>query len=138
MLKIDEVSSGIVLNYYVNMYQIPKGHKKNRTESELICAIREFEEETGLTPDKYKVHSNFSFTYDLHVNRTIYRMKYYLATLKADVTNIYVPKSREIEEVREYNINDVRMLCKTNKIDNEILMVPAYKAFDMLKYFKKS
>ena len=65
----------------------PKG-KRNNNETNLECAKREFEEETGLTSDKYEILDRL---YPLIENITgsndiNYKHIYYIAILKPDIT----------------------------------------------------
>ena len=61
MSKIDIVKM-IELNpskYDYTAYEFPKGRKKNATEDETVCAIREFKEETGYIGDIILDLNNF-------------------------------------------------------------------------------
>lgn len=82
-----------------SMWEIPKGKKENGQESELSCAIREFEEETGIPAENFHILNNLdpiSFTKNSH--KFCYINKYYLAIEK-------IPYDKKLKLTRTYPLN---------------------------------
>ena len=71
------------------LWEIPKG-RSNKKETPLTSAVREFEEETGLTKDAYKIlfdEGTIEYTFiDCGIK---YKYIYYLAILKSNTTPTY-------------------------------------------------
>ena len=80
-----------LLMKHKDRWDLPKGHM-DPGESEMQCALRELQEETGIDADDIDVHSEFRFTTnylvrkkrfgDSPVNKTVV---IYLATLRHEV-----------------------------------------------------
>jgi 8-oxo-dGTP pyrophosphatase MutT (NUDIX family) len=76
---------------FKNLYEtpewgFPKG-RKDKNEKNIDCAIREFEEETGISPDKYIIFNRLSTVEEIVIcnqNKT-YKLVYYLAIIKQDI-----------------------------------------------------
>ncbi len=65
-------------NSISTIWEIPKG-RKDANESELCCAIREFEEETGISSEAYKIISFRPITINHVSDGVCYVYKYYVA-----------------------------------------------------------
>ena len=116
----------------------PKG-RRNLHEKDLDCAIREFEEETGITSEYYKIldinriNETFKGT-----NSISYRHTYYLAELidpeaeldisvkkeninqYSEISNIkWFSYSDAINIIRPYNIEKKNILKKANELLNK-------------------
>jgi 8-oxo-dGTP pyrophosphatase MutT (NUDIX family) len=111
----------------VTPWEIPKGGK-NETETDMDCAKREFEEETGLTADKYTILWNIPPIISSHKdNDTIYRIVYYIASYNKDVQ--WHPKVKfdtsqqisELEQVQWVSQNELTFLNLNEKSKNKLL-----------------
>jgi 8-oxo-dGTP pyrophosphatase MutT (NUDIX family) len=103
----------------------PKG-KRNYNESDLDCAVREFEEETGLHMNKKNIVANIAPYEEKFCgsNYKTYKNKYLLASLEYSDNKVIVPdaESNEISAIewktfkeciaciRPYNLEKKRML----------------------------
>lgn len=89
---------GSVYNY--PEWEFPKG-RKNVNETNYDCAIREFEEETGIKKDDYNIFYNLDSIHDnfIGTNGLKYKHIFYLASLKKEGSDIIKSKN-EIEEIR--------------------------------------
>ena len=92
------------LMYKYAEWGFPKGRKTNSNENDVVCALREFTEETGITSDKI----NIIFTkplveYLIGTNGKKYKHIYYVAKLKYELEFDIIHRS--------FNINN-------NEIDN--------------------
>lgn len=70
------------LNYNENEWEIPKG-RRNTGEENKDCAIREFMEETNISPDKYKLINNIVPLTEEYkgMNNVNYKHVYYVAKI---------------------------------------------------------
>ncbi len=66
------------------LWEIPKGHKDFSRETDVMCAVREMEEETGFSPDTYKIIPSFIHEVKYDHRKTRYILRYYVAVLHED------------------------------------------------------
>jgi 8-oxo-dGTP pyrophosphatase MutT (NUDIX family) len=64
-----------------SLWEIPKGRKCNPQEKELNCAIREFEEETNIRRDEYRILDEDPITTIVTSMNVKYISEYYIALL---------------------------------------------------------
>jgi 8-oxo-dGTP pyrophosphatase MutT (NUDIX family) len=101
------------------IWEIPKGRKLNRTESDIHCAIREFEEETCINKDSYRLLDNtMSYTYiDDNVK---YINVYHLAIATSNIVPTIDFKSQsqvdEISEIKWMDINQIKFVDKSIRL----------------------
>jgi 8-oxo-dGTP pyrophosphatase MutT (NUDIX family) len=89
------------------IWEIPKGRKINRSESDIHCAIREFEEETCINKQSYKLlDSDMSYTYiDDNVK---YVNIYQLAIATEDIIpTINFESQTQVDEISEIRWMDI-------------------------------
>ena len=102
--------------YNQTEWEFPKG-RRNLNEHNIKCAIREFEEESGLDKNKIKLISNKSYEeIYIAVNKTRYRHIYYIAKCNNinDSISLFNPDNKvQIKEVK-----DVKWLNYNNVISN--------------------
>jgi len=117
-----------------NEWGFPKG-RRELYESDIICAIREFEEETNIKENMYnllescnKIKENLVGT-----NGINYLHNYYLAILNTEKINNIDTKNREIgniqfmsfeeciDTIRPYHINKIKIIKLLNELINEYL-----------------
>jgi 8-oxo-dGTP pyrophosphatase MutT (NUDIX family) len=69
-------------------WEFPKG-RKNYQERDIDCALREFEEETGISKENIKIIENVLPFEEMYVgsNHKIYKHKYFLGFMKNNVIN---------------------------------------------------
>jgi 8-oxo-dGTP pyrophosphatase MutT (NUDIX family) len=112
----------------------PKG-RRNSTESDLDCAIRETEEETGLLRSQMGIFDsldplNETFYGD---NKVYYSHKYYLALAKTHV-DLQVNKmnphmSREIGDIRWVDLDDAIGLIRPENVEKREVLLRAITIF---------
>jgi 8-oxo-dGTP pyrophosphatase MutT (NUDIX family) len=124
----------------VTPWEIPKGGK-DADESDIECAKREFEEETGINPMNYTILWHVKpITVSHKDDDIIYRSVYYLAYLNNN--NNWKPRIRfdtshqltEIEQVRWVSLNDIQFLNLNDESKNRL--IKNYKK--IIYYFKKN
>ena len=126
-LKDSDIYNKLITNstpYTTSEWEIPKG-RKNNNESNLMCAMREFNEETSINMNDYTILKCIDPIHDIFngTNDKIYEHIFYtaLANNIDDSINI-INNNNEIEEVkwctwneslillRPYNVNKLKIL----------------------------
>jgi ADP-ribose pyrophosphatase YjhB (NUDIX family) len=113
-------------------WEFPKG-RRNHQEKDIECAIREFEEETGIPSSVISVVENvvpFEETF-IGTNFKSYKHKYYLAFLnesdisienyqKTEVSKLqWKTISQCVSSIRPYNLEKKELITKVNKAIQE-------------------
>jgi len=112
-------------------WEFPKGRKMFK-ETDLECALREFEEETGIKKQYLQIIENilpFEETF-IGSNYKSYKHKYYLAFIKDDVNLSNFQKSEVsnlewkninncLRDIRPYNFDKINLIININKVLQE-------------------
>ena len=113
-------------------WEFPKG-RKNFKEKDLDCALREFEEETGIQSDAIEIVENvlpFEETF-IGTNQKAYKHKYFLAYTdnndidlskfqKSEVSSLEWKTFEEcINSIRPYNLEKKKLITNINKVLEE-------------------
>jgi 8-oxo-dGTP pyrophosphatase MutT (NUDIX family) len=89
--------------YIYNEWEIPKG-RRNLNETNKICAIREFKEETNIDFNDYELYENILPLEEEYTgsNKIIYKNVYYIGKIKNDTIDIKIDSNNEnqISEVK--------------------------------------
>lgn len=123
------------------LWELPKGrrrrdhHRRTYDESELECAIREFEEETGIKKSYYKVYPDIHNTYTFTDYGITYVCKYFLAIANSafipeDINFANRVQIKEISCIRWLAIEYIRIISRieSNTPSNlEKFMHPLFK-----------
>jgi 8-oxo-dGTP pyrophosphatase MutT (NUDIX family) len=147
--KFDTIKNGLLLNnnnislnYFIQNsstnwceteWEFPKG-RKNYQEKDLDCAVREFEEETGILKENINIIENilpFEETF-IGTNYKSYKHKYFLAFMnevdddtllnyqEAEVSKMDWKTIDEcIESIRPYNLEKKQLILNINKLLEE-------------------
>ena len=113
-------------------WEFPKGRRNNK-EKDLDCALREFEEETGISRNKISVVENILPFEEIFIgtNHKSYKHKYFLAymnDLNEDLDNYQVTEVSKIEwktynicleSIRPYNLEKKKLITNINKVLEE-------------------
>jgi 8-oxo-dGTP pyrophosphatase MutT (NUDIX family) len=113
-------------------WEFPKGRRNNK-EKDLDCALREFEEETGISRNKISVIENILPFEEIFIgtNHKSYKHKYFLAymnDLNEDLDNFQVTEVSKIEwktynicleSIRPYNLEKKKLITNINKVLEE-------------------
>jgi len=97
--------------YNKTEWEFPKG-RRNINENNIKCAIREFEEETGLSKNKINIINNKSYEeIYIAVNNIRYRHIYYIAKCFDPLYDLYNPLNKtqikEVKDVKWLNYDEV-------------------------------
>jgi 8-oxo-dGTP pyrophosphatase MutT (NUDIX family) len=113
-------------------WEFPKG-RKNFKEKDLECALREFEEETGISSHMITIVENilpFEETF-IGTNLKAYKHKYFLAYIKdnsIDLNNFQKTEVSKLEwksyiecinSIRPYNLEKKKLITNINKVLQE-------------------
>jgi 8-oxo-dGTP pyrophosphatase MutT (NUDIX family) len=151
--KFDQIRNGVFINkenmsvclkdlvslsetrWLETEWEFPKG-RRNFQEKDLDCALREFEEETGISQDLLKVVENllpFEETF-IGTNFKSYKHKYFLAFLKDDSEiNLENFQQTEVSKIEWKSLNDCLQVIrpynqeKRNLIFNINFVLQKYK-----------
>ena len=113
-------------------WEFPKG-RRNFKEKDLDCALREFEEETGISRNKISIVENILPFEEIFIgtNHKSYKHKYFLAymnDLNEDLDNFQVTEvskiewktySKCLESIRPYNLEKKKLITNINKVLEE-------------------
>jgi len=105
----------------------PKG-RRMRGESDSVCAVREFFEETNIPPEAYTLHENLKFTETFKgTNNIMYRHIYFVAMLKdSKIVNLKQKltfmQSKEISEVDWKSLNECKSVIRPHYTERLNLM----------------
>lgn len=101
--------------YLDNEWEIPKGRRILK-ESNKECAIREFEEETNISKDKFNIYSNIAPIIEEYkgINNIPYKHVYYIAKIKEKIkVEINLDNKDQYTEVK-----DIKWLNKSEALNN--------------------
>jgi 8-oxo-dGTP pyrophosphatase MutT (NUDIX family) len=119
-LKESGILDNINSEYNSTEWEIPKG-RKNPNETNLQCAMREFEEETSLSNIDYNIISCLDPIHDIFMGTNNKEYKHIFYTALYDNNNDIINyKNNEIEEVRWCKWSDLNDLIRPynkNKIN---------------------
>jgi len=119
-------------------WEFPKG-RRNGKEKDIDCALREFEEETGITKNKINIVENILPFEEIFIgtNHKSYKHKYFLAYMNPDfgenenfeeldnyqVTEVSKMEWKSIdkclESIRPYNLEKKKLIANINKVLEE-------------------
>jgi 8-oxo-dGTP pyrophosphatase MutT (NUDIX family) len=116
-------------------WEFPKGRRNNK-EKDLECALREFEEETGINKNKISVVENILPFEEIFIgtNHKSYKHKYFLAYMEEeneemeDLEHYQVTEVSKIEwktidkcleSIRPYNLEKKKLITNINKVLEE-------------------
>ena len=149
--KMDLIRNGIIINdenvtlksivenskteWNETEWEFPKGRRNNK-EKDLECALREFEEETGISKNKINVVENILPFEEIFIgtNHKSYKHKYFLAYMEeeneemSDLEHYQVTEVSKIEwktidkcleSIRPYNLEKKKLITNINKVLEE-------------------
>jgi 8-oxo-dGTP pyrophosphatase MutT (NUDIX family) len=116
-------------------WEFPKG-RRNQKEKDLDCALREFEEETGISRNKLVVVENIFPFEEIFIgsNHKSYKHKYFLALMDSSdsiidplnnfqITEVskleWKPIDKCLESIRPYNLEKKELIININKVLQE-------------------
>jgi len=131
-INLFDIVEKSITNWNETEWEFPKGRRDHK-EKDLDCALREFEEETGIPQNKITVIENlvpFEETF-IGTNHKSYKHKYFLACMnendhalqnyqKTEVSKLEWKTIDEcLESIRPYNLEKKIIIAKINKVLQE-------------------
>jgi 8-oxo-dGTP pyrophosphatase MutT (NUDIX family) len=132
LVNIHDIINNSNTNWEETEWEFPKG-RKNFREKDLECALREFEEETGISSELINIVENilpFEETF-IGTNLKAYKHKYFLAYIQdssVDLNNFQKTEVSKLEwknydecinSIRPYNLEKKKLITNINKLLEE-------------------
>ena len=132
IITLDEIIDKSSTDWNETEWEFPKGRRNNK-EKDLDCALREFEEETGISQNKITVIENVLPFEEIFIgtNHKSYKHKYFLAYMNETediLTNYQVTEVSKLEwktidecleSIRPYNLEKKKLISNINKVLQE-------------------
>jgi 8-oxo-dGTP pyrophosphatase MutT (NUDIX family) len=136
IINLEQIVKQSTTNWIETEWEFPKG-RRNYKEKDLDCALREFEEETGILSSKLNIIENvlpFEETF-IGTNHKSYKHKYFLAYMNTnkqeEPVSLYNYQQSEVskiewksldeclESIRPYNLEKKQLIININKVLQE-------------------
>jgi len=131
-IKLKDIFDKSTTNWSETEWEFPKG-RRNHKEKDLECALREFEEETGISQDKIIIVENVLPFEEIFIgtNHKSYKHKYFLAYMNETcdfLDNFQVTEVSKLEwktiddcleSIRPYNLEKKKLIININKVLQE-------------------
>ena len=116
--------------YQENEWEIPKGRRNNR-EKNKCCAIREFEEETNIKSNNYKlIYNNVPLIEEYKgINNVNYKHVYYIAKVNSTLKLYIDPNNKD--QILE--VNSIKWLNKKECLEK--IRTYSYSKINVVKQF---
>ncbi len=102
------------------LWEIPKGHKKGSDEGDLNCAMREFEEETGIKKKYYTLLGTTTYTNSFSDEGIKYISEYYLAAEKhptrPSINMGAIDQYGEVSDIRWLDLASIKTVDYNNHL----------------------
>lgn len=116
-ITLRQLINEINTSYLYNEWEIPKGRRK-QYENNRDCAIREFNEETNISPDHYKLINNIIPITEEYkgINNVNYKHVYYLGEMikdhKLEIDMDNREQYTEIKSIRWLKVSELSMFIR--------------------------
>jgi 8-oxo-dGTP pyrophosphatase MutT (NUDIX family) len=132
--KLDNLLNNTTSPYSESEFGFPKGRRKLK-ENDIVCAIREFHEETGFSERDIQLHSDMTPYEEVFygTNDILYRHVYYLAKMvKTDCENPQIDfdninQVREVRSVQWFNYADTVAHIRDYNVERKNLFEIVHK-----------
>jgi len=105
MVTLNQLLENSKTSWNETEWEFPKG-RKNYQERDIDCALREFEEETGISKESIKIIENVLPFEEIYVgsNHKIYKHKYFLGFMK-NMHNNYDSNNNDLDNLIECDLS---------------------------------
>ncbi|AYV83930.1 MAG: NUDIX hydrolase [Hyperionvirus sp.] len=121
--------------YTEGEWGFPKGRCDSH-EATVSCALREFTEETGITPDEIKLLSQIEPLVETKIgsDNKIYKYTYYTAQLISNIEPTITTKSQksEIDAIKFFSYKDAYQLIRPEDIDKKNILTRLHEQLKRL------
>jgi 8-oxo-dGTP pyrophosphatase MutT (NUDIX family) len=135
IIKLEDIIKNSHTEWNETEWEFPKG-RRNYQEKDLDCALREFEEETGISHSSISIIDNLLPFEELFIgtNHKSYKHKYFLAYMNeydetqnnlfnyqlTEVSKLdWKTVSKCLESIRPYNLEKKQLIININKVLQE-------------------
>jgi len=132
LITLDQMVMQSKTLWHETEWEFPKGRRDSK-EKDLDCALREFEEETGVSKSKITVVDNVIPFEEIFIgtNHKSYKHKYFLAYMNDDTATLSNYQTNEVsklewkssdeclESIRPYNLEKKNLIKNVNKVLHE-------------------
>jgi 8-oxo-dGTP pyrophosphatase MutT (NUDIX family) len=132
IINLSTIVKNSTTNWKETEWEFPKG-RRNFKEKDLDCALREFEEETGISYSKITIIENILPFEEIFIgtNHKSYKHKYFLAYMKESddfLQNFQISEVSKLEwktidecleAIRPYNLEKKELITNINKVLEE-------------------
>lgn len=135
LIKLEDIVNNSDTKWIETEWEFPKG-RRNYQEKDLDCALREFEEETGISSKSISIIENLLPFEELFIgtNHKSYKHKYFLAYMNEsneNQNNLFNYQITEVskldwktidrclESIRPYNLEKKQLIININKVLQE-------------------
>ena len=132
IVTLDTLIDGAKTQWKETEWEFPKG-RRNYQEKDLDCALREFEEETGLSRTNIKIIENVMPFEEMFLgsNHKSYKHKYFLGYTENNNENLSNYQATEVsklewktldeclESIRPYSLEKKQLIININKVLQE-------------------
>ena len=142
IVTLDSIIANSTSNWIETEWEFPKG-RRNFQEKDLDCALREFEEETGITKKYITIIENVLPFEEMFLgsNHKSYKHKYFLGYVENANDNITLNNYQQsevskiewktletcLETIRPYNLEKKQLITNINKVLQEYIRIPLTK-----------
>jgi len=131
-ITLKEIVENSSTNWTETEWEFPKG-RRNGKEKDIDCAMREFEEETGIPQNKITIIENILPFEEIFIgsNHKSYKHKYFLAYMDENeelLENFQISEVSKLEwktlneclaSIRPYNLEKIKIISNINKVLQE-------------------
>ena len=131
-ITLKEIVENSSTSWTETEWEFPKG-RRNGKEKDIDCAMREFEEETGIPQGKIKIIENILPFEEIFIgsNHKSYKHKYFLAYMDENeelLENFQISEVSKLEwktfdeclaSIRPYNLEKIKIISNINKVLQE-------------------
>ena len=104
-------------------WEFPKGRRNNQSEKDVACALREFEEETGISSRLVEIVSNVCQFEELYLgsNFKLYKHKYFIARLKGEHSDVSLSNFQptEVSDVRWFTLDECIHRMRSYQVEKQ-------------------
>ena len=132
IIRLNDIVEQSPTRWSETEWEFPKG-KRNHKEKDIDCALREFEEETGISKSKITVIENILPFEEIFIgtNHKSYKHKYFLAYMtdtEEILDNFQITEVSKIEwktidncleSIRPYSLEKMKLITNINKVLQE-------------------
>lgn len=135
-IKLEDIIKMSTTKWKETEWEFPKG-RRNHQEKDLECALREFEEETGIPQSKLKIIENlmpFEETF-IGTNFKSYKHKYFLGTLDETNINLDTYQKTEVSKIEWKSLEDCLSVIRPYNQEKKQLILNINNVLQKYKVF---